>query len=187
VNVFENSVKNLMITNTVTAAEFGYTGPEHLSGYTFNTTTNSPGTTRIRGWELEYAQSLSFLPGALRGLGVRVSYTHNYGETVIPGLSPHKVSGGVNYAWRRFNANVNALWDDDTPSNTARTAYRRHRATLDASGGWQLTRQTSLFLSARNLTNARLVNVDRFAPSPAVWRTYELYGTNWTMGVKGTF
>ena len=187
VNTYQNNVKNLMVTDSLTAAQFGYTGPDDLTGYTFNTTTNSPGTTKIRGLELEYFQSLSFLPGALKGLGLRASYTRNYAETVVPGLTPHKVSLGVNYAFRRFNATLNGLWDDDVPGNVARTSYRRHRATVDASAGVRLTHRTSLFLSARNLTNSRVITMDRFAPSPAVWRAYELYGTTWTMGVKGAF
>jgi iron complex outermembrane receptor protein len=148
---------------------------------------SSPGTTTSRGLELEYFQSLSFLPGALKGLGLRASYTHNTASEVVPGLGAHKVSGGVNYAIGRFNANVNALWDDDVPLNEAGTSYRRHRATLDASAGFRLTRRVSLFLSARNLTNSRFVTMDRFAPNPAVWRAYELYGTTWTFGVKGTY
>jgi outer membrane receptor protein involved in Fe transport len=187
VNVFQNDVKDLMITNSLTAAQYGYTGPEDYSTYTFNTTTNSPGTTRIRGLEIEYAQSLSFLPGALRGLGVRASYTHNYAQIIVPGLGRHKLSGGINYALGRVSANVNALWDDDVPLNTADTSYRRHRATLDAGASFKLTAQTSVFVSARNLTNSRYITMDRFAPAPAVWRAYERYGTTWTFGVKGAF
>ncbi len=187
VNFFQNNVKNLMLANTLTAAEFGYTGPEDLSAYEFRTTTNTAGTTKVRGWELEYFQSLSFLPGVLKGLGVRASYTHNYAETVVPEMAPHKISAGVNYSLRRFNATVNALWDDDVPLNVTETSYRRQRATLDASAGYKLTTRASLFVSARNLTNARYITMDRFAPNPAVWRAYQMYGTSWTLGIKGTY
>lgn len=187
VNVFQNNVENLMIDNTVPAAEYGYSGPEDLTGYEIKTTTNSPGVTKIRGWELEYFQSLSFLPGALRGLGLRASYTHNYAQKVVPGLSRHKVSGGISYSYLRFSANLNALWDDDIPLAVNQTSYRRHRATLDLSAAYRITARTGVFVSARNLTNSRYVTMEHFAPNPAVWRAYELYGTTWTFGVKGTF
>lgn len=186
-NAFQNDVRDLMITNSLTAAQYGYAGPEDYSAYAFNTTVNSPDRTKLRGVELEYFQSLTFLPGALKGLGVRAAWSRNTASTVVPGLAAHKVSAGLSYALGRWSANLNGLWEDDSPLNTANTSYRRHRASLDASASVRLRGRTTLFVSARNLTNSRYVTMDRFAPSPAIWRTYELYGTTWTAGVKGTF
>ena len=63
VNLFENNVEGLMLLNTVSAEEFGYDGPEDYSGYQFQTTTNSAARIKIRGFELEYFQSLRSCPG----------------------------------------------------------------------------------------------------------------------------
>jgi len=186
-NLFQNNVDGLMITNTLTAEEFGYTGPEDFSGYEFTTTANSGGMIRIRGMELEYSQSLSFLPGLLQGLGVRASYTHNSADSVVPDLARNSASAGINYSHRRFSASVNALWKDNVTANIEETAYRRHRTTLDANAGYRLTTRTSLFISARNLTNSKLITMDKFDPHPAVWRSYQVTGITFTLGVKGRF
>jgi iron complex outermembrane receptor protein len=190
VNVYENNVKNLQLTNDLTPQQFGYAGPEDLTGYTFRVTSNVPGNTKIRGMEIEYSQSLSFLPGPLQGLGVRLSYTRNYAETVMPGLVPNKVSAGVDYSYRRFSANVNFLWDDNRWSNVEQTLYVRHRSTVDIGASYRLTSRTSAFLTARNLTDTPLINLQTFPDHPeiaAAGRVREIYGTTWTFGIKGTF
>ena len=186
-NLFENNVDGLMLIDTVSEAEFGYDGPEDYSGYQFQTTTNSAERIKIRGFEFEYFQSLSFLPGALRGLGVRASYTHNHADAVVPDLARNSVGGGINYTLRRFSANLNALWKDRVILNVDETAYRRSFITLDASAGFKLTARTSLFVSGRNLTNSKRVTIDTFVPGSEVWSNYQVTGTTWTAGVKGTF
>lgn len=186
-NLYQNQVDGLMITNTLSEEQFGYNGPEDYSGYEFQTTTNSDGTIRIQGVELEYSQSLSFLPGVFKGLGVRASFTHNSAETVVPDLVPNAASAGINYAYRRFSAYVNGLWKDDVPIVVDERSYRRHFVTLDASTSFKLTRDMSLFLSARNLTNAKLITMDRFPPNAPVWRSYQINGITLTCGIKGRF
>jgi len=186
-NLYQNQVDGLMITNTLSYEQFGYDGPEDYTGYEFQTTTNSNGSIRIQGVELEYSQSLSFLPGVFRGLGVRASYTHNSAETVVPDLVPNAASAGINYAYRRFSAYVNGLWKDDVPIVVDERSYRRHFVTLDASASFRINRETSLFFSARNLTNAKLITMDRFPPNAPVWRSYQINGTTFTCGIKGRF
>lgn len=133
------------------------------------------------------ARSLSFLPGLWKGFGVRASYTHNRAQQTLPGLARHQVSAGLNYALRRFNATVNWLWVDNLPQTDDGTAYTRHRATLDANLGCKLSRRVTLFVSGRNLTNARDITMVHYAPEPAFWRANSLYGATYTTGVKGTF
>ncbi len=187
VNFFVNDVTDLMMANQVTAAEYGYVGEEDLSGYLFNTTTNSDGNIRMRGMELEYSQSLSFLPGILRGLGIRASYTHNEANSTVPDMVPKQVSGGVNFSWRRFSTSWNMLWSDTFPTDAAGTQWRRHRTELAGNVNLRITPRMSLFVSGRNITNTRDVNLDRFPTLPTVWRTHSLYGATYTCGIKGRF
>ncbi len=186
-NLYQNHVNGLMVTNTLTAEQFGYDGPEDYSAYEFQTTANSSGTTEIQGVELEYSQSLSFLPGLFKGLGIRGSYTYNSAEIVVPDMVPHSVAAGVSYGYRRLNANVNWLWKDDVAIVVDDTSYRRSFITLDASASIQLTKKMSLFFSARNLTNAKRITMDRFTPNAPVWRSYQVNGVTYTCGIKGRF
>lgn len=186
VSVYQNSVKDLHQSDELTAAEFGNTDPE-LSNYVFVTTNNSSERVKVRGLEIEYSQSLSFLPAPLKGLGVRASYTRNYAEVVTPSMAPHGASAGLSYSGRRINASLNARWNDNVPTNTAGTNSVRHRTTLDASAGWRLTSRYSLFASARNLTNAPYINLQKPDANPALWSSYQVFGVTWTFGVKGVF
>lgn len=185
-SVFENRVLDLHTTNELTAAEFGYT-EDDLANYTFITTTNSPGRVTIRGMELEYSQGLSFLPGPLKGLSVRASYTRNYAEVITPGMAPHSVSWGLSYSFRRFNAVVNNRWSDDVPTNATGLNYVRHRTTVDVEAGYRLTARYRLFASARNLTDEPYISMQKPDANPAVWSNYQVFGTTWTFGVKGIF
>lgn len=118
---------------------------------------------------------------------MRASYTRNYAEVVTPSMAPHNASGGLSYSWRRLNASFNARWNDNVPTNTAGTNYIRHRLTLDGSAGYRLTNRYSIFASARNLTNAKYISVQKPDATPALRSSIQVFGTTWTFGVKGVF
>ncbi|PTX91380.1 TonB-dependent receptor [Opitutus sp. ER46] len=188
VNLYQNRVKNLLVNaDDVTAEEYGYTGPLDLSGYRFSSTVNRGGTTKLNGMELEYSQSLSFLPGPLSGLNVRGTYTRSESSITNPNMAPHAASGGLNYTFRRVNLYVNTVWTDDTPTSSTGLRYRKHRASVDAGGSVRLTQKTKLFFSARNIFNEPFITLEEYPNCPAVAVNYAKFGTFWTFGVKGTF
>jgi hypothetical protein len=82
----------------MTPEEFGYNGDLDLTNYTIISTVSGAGRTVIPGMELEYSQSLSFLPRPFNGFNVRASYTPNYAEVTLPlmqkiGANPAVVTG----------------------------------------------------------------------------------------------
>ncbi len=180
-------VKDLFITDRLTAQEFGYTGNDELVNYEFITTTNSPGTIKIRSMELEYNQSLSFLGEKFKRLSVRGSYTRLYAEVPRANLTPHLASGGLNYTLYKLNLYANWNWSDDVNTNVAGTTYRRHRTNLDVGGGWRLTNTYSVSVSVRNILNTPYINMQRFASGPTALTRNEIVGTSWTFAVKGAY
>ncbi|MDP3070911.1 MAG: TonB-dependent receptor [Opitutaceae bacterium] len=188
-NVYQNNVRGLFITNNLTAQEYGYRGELDLSNYTFITTTPSANDVTVRGMELEYSQSLSFLPQPFKGLNVRASYTRSYASIRRVNMIPHSVNAGLSYAYRKVNVYTNLNWRDNFPSNISATTPRfyRHRANLDIGGGYRLTSRISFFLSARNIFNEPYLIMEQVgANAPAVQFT-EVNGTNWTFGVKSVW
>lgn len=186
-NVYQNTVEGLYVTSEFTAGEFGYNGEEDLSGYTFVSTTSGSNKIVVRGMELEYSQSLSFLPGALKGLNARASYTRNYAEVTLPLMSGHSVKAGLSYAWRGLSAYANMNWSDDFPTNAAGTAYRRHRTVVDAGGGYRISEKLNVFFSIRNVFDVPLMNMQKIGTNPAVVTGYQVMGTGLTLGVRGAF
>ncbi|MBI4623854.1 MAG: TonB-dependent receptor [Verrucomicrobia bacterium] len=187
VSLFQNRVEDLHLSDQLTAEEFGYAGDDDLSNYTFVTTNNSESRVKIRGMEVEYSQSLSFLGERFRRLSVRASYTRNYAEIITPNLTPHGVSGGINYTLGRCNAYVNSNWSDDVPTSVTGLSYRRHRTNLDAGGGWRLTNHLSLSVSARNLLNTPYINMQRVPPNAATLTRNEITGLSYTFALKGVY
>ena len=187
VSLFQNQVKDLHIAKTIPSQEFGYNGDDDLSSYRFVTTGNSDTRVQIRGMEIEYSQSLSFLPPPFKRLSVRAAYTRNYAEIITINLAPHMLSSGVNYALGRFSTNVNWTWSGNVPLSNTGLSYRRHRANLDAGASWRLTNHLSLSVNARNLLNTPYINMQHVAPSAPVWTRNETTGVSWTFAVKGTY
>ncbi len=183
----ERSVKNLFITDRLSAQEFGYTGDDELQAYEFITTENGPGRIKIRSMELEYNQSLSFLGPLFRRLSVRGSYTRLYAEIARANLTPHLASGGLNYTLNKLNLYTNWNWSDDVNTNLAGTTYRRHRTNLDAGGGWRLNQTYSLSLSVRNLLDTPYINMQKFITGPTAITRSETVGQSWTFAIKAAY
>jgi iron complex outermembrane receptor protein len=187
-NVYQNNVKGLFISNTLTAQEFGYNGEVDLSNYQFITTTSSNRDVTVRGMELEYSQSLSFLPGAFRGLNVRASYTRSYASIPKINMVPHSINAGLSYAYRKFNVYTNLNWRDNYPTTiTGNPRFYRHRANLDIGGGYRISDRMNVFFSARNIFNEPYLIMEQVGSNAPVVQFYEVNGINWTFGIKHMF
>lgn len=187
-NVYQNNVKGLFITNRLTAAEFGYTGDLDLSNYEFITTTASVNDVTVRGMELEYSQSLSFLPKPFKGLNIRASYTRSYASIPKANMIPHSVNAGLSYANRFFNLYTNLNWRDNYLTTiTGNPRFYRHRANIDIGGGIRLSSRINMFFSARNLFNEPYLIMEQVGNNAPVVQFYEVNGTNWTFGVKSVW
>jgi TonB-dependent receptor len=188
-NVYQNNVKGLFISNTLTAQEYGYNGELDLSNYQFITTTSSNRDVTVRGMELEYSQSLSFLPDLFRGLNVRASYTRSYASIPKVNMVPHSINAGLSYSYRKLNAYTNLNWRDDYPANISLTTPRfyRHRANLDIGGGYRITPRMNFFFSARNIFNEPYLIMEKVGANAPAVQFYEVNGINWTFGIKHVF
>ncbi|MDP3070921.1 MAG: TonB-dependent receptor [Opitutaceae bacterium] len=187
--VSQNDIRNLRETFDFTASEFGEQDPD-LQSYTFRTTRNSDETRRFRNLELSYNQTLGFLPEILRGTSVNVSYSRTYASQRRNGMAPHRVSGRLGYAYKRFNGSLGGVFTDERPDGVY-GRFREAVAQFDTSLNWKLTRRTTLYVQGRNITGQPLKWFDT-PPGVAerrqrILRQYQEYGANWNFGVKGTF
>ncbi|MBI5770739.1 MAG: TonB-dependent receptor [Verrucomicrobia bacterium] len=185
-NLFQNTVKGAFRTDQLTAVEFGNADPEYAQ-YTFVTTTPSDNEVRIRGLEIEYSQSLSFLPGALRGLNARLSYTRNYATVTTANMSPHGVNAGLSWSYRRLSLYSSAAWRDYVPLNSTNSSFNRHRMPIDVGGNIKFSRRLEFFFTGRNIRSEPVITMQRSGSNPAVPTTYEVTGAVWTFGVKGVW
>jgi TonB-dependent receptor len=187
--VQQNEIKHIATTRRFSAAEFGYDDDPAYADYTFESLTNSDRLYRYRNFELGYNQTLTFLPGALRGTSVSLSYTRSYANQWRPGVVPNKVTGNLGWSFRRISLRFGALWQDDSPYTTVFGRTLRHNIKLDLSGGFKLTNRLSLFFQGRNILNDPQIvyEGDPTRNIPAVLWRYGNYGTSWVLGMRGNF
>ncbi|TVR61576.1 MAG: TonB-dependent receptor [Gemmatimonadales bacterium] len=130
----------------------------------------------LYGVEVAWQQRLTFLPGALSGLGVYANYTYTYSnaelrevtrEVPLPRQVPHVMNAALSWDRGPFMGMVTAnhrseyLW---AVSQDAVSDYRSHLAPtmdryleaqtqFDLSASFQVRQDASLFLEVKNLTN----------------------------------
>lgn len=169
--------------------------PEHYKEWTLNTPVNSDRDARYRGMELEYRQTLTFLPGFLKNTNCYVNYTRTYVHSddpdVAQGVSPHQINFGANFKYERFMLGLSGNWLDETvwePSPTGVSRYREASMKYHLNVSFQITRWATLMLSGRNITNEPYVVNYRYNDGrpDALARSY-IYGALWTLSVKGNF
>jgi hypothetical protein len=142
--------------------------------------------------EYSYQQYLSFLPDLFRGTSLTLSYTRTY--TVTPpgilefGVIPHSVKGTVGWRYRRVNLSFSGIWQDNSgPSLGVANRYQKANTKFDLTTSVKLSEHVSFQLAGRNIFQAPHLFMETSPGNAPVLFRYENYGTNWTIGVKGTF
>ncbi|MBY0488911.1 MAG: TonB-dependent receptor [Gemmatimonadaceae bacterium] len=130
-------------------------------------------TAKIYGFELAWQQNLTFLPHALRGLGLNANYTYTKSDATIEGLGRQGVTtplpgqtgnaGNVGVFFDRgpvslrvggnYSGEFLSTINPQTPDGDTRT---KSRFQVDASGSLQLRNRVKLFGEFINLSNTPL-------------------------------
>jgi hypothetical protein len=194
VAVLEDVGKNFTLSHNYTAAEFGVDDPDYAA-YTFISKTNDPSTQRYKNLDLNYNQTLGFLPSEyLRGISISGTYSRSYNQqkgTRRNNIAPHRFTGRLGYNYRSFGMAVGAIWVDDRPVDSIYGRYWGAMTKYDLSFTYKVNKYATVYVTARNPTNQK----DLFYESPpgtqegqhGVLRKQEEYGDNWVVGLKGTF
>jgi outer membrane receptor protein involved in Fe transport len=170
----------------------GYSANDY-PGYTFVSTQNDPHVRYTNGLTFEYNQQLTFLPGALKGLGLYGSVTRVMADGVRVATPNRSANWGAKYRYRRFHVQVNGTWQStyrtSALSNTPTTVnngvlYHAARELWGVSAGFKLTENLELMVSGRNIFNAADYV---YSNVPGHLQQYSIYGSLWTAGIKGTF
>jgi outer membrane receptor protein involved in Fe transport len=189
---YQSRLTNMITDDELTASEAGFDenhshyDPKYLD-YIFVTKYNSGAPVRVRSMELSYSQTLGFLGKAFRRCNVHCNYTRAYADQVKTQLAPHQVSTGFNYTYKNLNLWSNLNWTDDFPTSGTGQSYRYHRTQIDAGTHWRFRSGYILGLTARNLTSAPHIHMQKVPPNEAVMQNYLVNSITWTCYVKKTF
>ncbi|HUR57675.1 MAG TPA: TonB-dependent receptor [Opitutaceae bacterium] len=199
---FHKTIKDYFITGVEigrvgTGADNGYNGD--YPGYAILSRANL-GTAFISGWEINYVQQFTFLPGLLKGFGVSANFTAldthgNFGGTVqrttgqVPGFIPH--SGNVSLSWRyhKFSTRVTVSRVGEyirtfTAAGAGGNEYTRARKIVNLGVAYQLRPNLSLTADVSNLFNEPQ---SWWRGTPDQMSRIYINGTTMTFGVSGRF
>ncbi|WP_156400542.1 TonB-dependent receptor [Caulobacter sp. Root655] len=192
------------LPDSVAIAACGATnGCSPSAQWQFTVPSNTPGGD-LTGYEINYQQPLTFLPGFLKHTGVLLNYTHvkssiNYlngaGAVVatanLTGLSPSSYNATVYYEDSKWSARASAAYRDAyltrIPGSEAGTDADGAASTLnvDASLQYTVNDHFKLTLEGVNLTDE---NQDQFNDSVADRSSfYHHTGREFILGVRYTY
>jgi hypothetical protein len=126
------------------------------------------GDARLRGFEADIRQRLTFLPGALRGLTARANYTYLVTEGRFAGtvdLKPGQVAGfvpraynvGLLYNYQKFGASFDMNYTGKYPIGFSLSSpgngniYRRSWTVMNVGATYKLRPDATVFLNVNNL------------------------------------
>jgi len=170
VGLFHKELKSFIYTAggavVPTGADNGFGG--EYAGYILTTQYNG-GAAKIQGFELNYSQQFTFLPGIWKGLGAYANFTKmkaegNYGSGAAIALQPTpKIAGfnpttgnlGVSYIRNQITLRVQATYRGRYLAtynvNESRLVYFRERLRLDLKTAYQLSKRFELYLDVSNI------------------------------------
>ncbi len=187
VGLFQKEIKNFIFTaggQTVAAGQDnGFNGD--YAGYSMTTQYNG-GSAKVRGFELNYSQQFTFLPGWLGGFSAYANYTKmetegNYGagnaiavapnpKGKVAGFNPETSNVGLSYIRDRITVrlqfNHRARYLQTYNVVDSQLVYRIRRDTLDVKTQYQFTRRVSGYLDVNNVLGEFETGQDR-GPRPA--------------------
>ncbi|WP_422058008.1 TonB-dependent receptor [Sphingomonas sp.] len=168
-----------------------YNADPALVPYTFTIPVNADGGNSVKGIELTYNQPFTFLPGALRNLGVASNYTYVSARDST-GLSRNSYNLTVYYDSKKFGARVSANKRDDyllsQPGSSGNAQERKYGPThVDFSAFYNVTPQLTLTVEGINITD----EVERIYGTgdgtQDLTREYTHTGAQWFVGARLRF
>jgi len=193
ISAYQLDVKDMQVTGmTVDPEDVGY-NPGDYAGYTFRSAQNLPGTSTNKGLTLEYDQQLTFLPGALKGLGLRGSITKIDPDGERVNLPKTAANWGVRYSYGKFDVqlsgNAQGKYRTSALGNTPTTAnngilYHTARQLWNVSASYKINSNFEVMLAGRNIFNEPDIIYSNVRSRV---QQYSIYGSMWNVGIKGVF
>ncbi|MEO6245439.1 MAG: TonB-dependent receptor [Opitutaceae bacterium] len=168
-----------------------------FAGYTLTTPANA-GHARYRGFEFNYNQQFTFLPGVWRGLGAGVNWTktESYGDfggatstSLVAGVVPHMVNGYVNFTYRGFNVRFTGIWRQErliaTNANAALLQYQVDRQQWNVKSRYTFSKRLGFFLDLENITSTPIT--ESYIGRRGDWNQTRITSPKVVLGVTGRF
>ncbi len=169
IGYFMKDIEDFIVTGQIgvvgSGADNGFGG--RYEGYMLNSSFNG-GVAKVRGWEFNYTQQLTMLPGILSGLGAFANYTYlttsgDYGTAGarstddVAGFYPETGNAGLTFKYRSFGASASVNYTGSYlasySADASRLRYRFDRTIVNFGVNYYLGKGTSVFADLQNAFN----------------------------------
>jgi iron complex outermembrane recepter protein len=169
-NVFYKEIRDFIFTRggqlVGSGSDNGFNG--EYAGFLLTTQANG-GAAKLKGFELNYSQQFTFLPGWWSGFGAYANYTRvdiegNYGDggaidlsptDEIAGFKPVTANIGISYIRNRISARVKLNYTGrglrTYNVNLSRRVYDRPRTVVDLNLSYSISKHFDIYLDVQNL------------------------------------
>jgi TonB-dependent receptor len=168
---FKKKIRDYIITGqnagiVASGNDNGYNG--EYAGFTRLTSMNA-GTAEVDGWEFNYRQQFTFLPGLLKGMGLTANYTTintsgDFGGTTrrstnqVPGFIPKAANVGLTWRYRKFSGRVLYNYTGEyissfSATNAGANLYRYPFEPINVGVAYQLNPGVTLTCDVANIFN----------------------------------
>ncbi|MGH7957410.1 MAG: TonB-dependent receptor domain-containing protein, partial [Opitutaceae bacterium] len=202
VGYFHKKITDFIFSDTQvvgTGAENGF--GEEYAGFILSTTANG-GYGIVKGYEINYSQQLSKLPGLLSRFGVYANYTKNNTEgnydsgggavqstNEIVGFIPETANIGVSYVQNRLDLRVQWNWRGKYlvaySSNPASLRFEQPRGLVNLRTKVRVYKNYSFYFDVLNVFNEAGDDQYIFSPSRPFTRRHG--SPRYYFGISGTY
>ncbi|MCR6630391.1 MAG: TonB-dependent receptor [Magnetospirillum sp.] len=169
VGYFTKSIEDFIVTGQIgvigTGMDNGFDG--RYAGYMLNSSFNG-GKATVDGWEFNYSQALSMLPGVLKGTTIFANYTYlttegdygtgaNRSTSEVAGFYPKTGNAGITWKHGKFGASATVNYTGQYlatySADQSRLRYRFERYITNFGFTYNLSRSLSFFADVQNAFN----------------------------------
>jgi TonB-dependent receptor len=200
IGYFKKDLSDYIVTRDIGIVPVGVNNgfDGDYDGYTLQSQANS-GAAKISGYEFDYRQQLTFLPGLLEGLSFSANFTllsteGDYGGTVLRSTEqivdfvPESGNASLTYAHGKFGANIllnyTGRYLDAYSDDPSRLSFRASRTIVNVGVSYRVRPQLTVFCDVMNVFNEPQ-RLYRSSPS----RPSQILGNDpaMTFGISGRF
>lgn len=147
----------------------------------------------MRSMEFSFMRTLDFVPSAFRGTRINTNYTHVWYDSYENFFRPTNIANASLYIpfRNKFNLTWNTNWRPGyrVEAWTGSSGWANHVAesfTHTMDFGWRIRRNTTFYITARNIFNG-IQSGDNYRLRSDIRTRFLQTGAIWTTGITATF
>lgn len=158
------------------------------------------GHARYRGFEFNYSQQFTFLPGFWRGLGVGLNWTktESYGDfggavasSLVAGVVPNMVNVNLSYTYNKLNLRLTGIWRQErlivNNANPALLQFQTDKIQINIKSRYSFSQRLGVFFDIENINRSPIQDSYQGLGKTTQWNQVRIVAPKIVAGITGRF